>query len=348
MSENNYIFFCKKVRQELLKNNPSLREKTQETYVNILWRLVKGLEEDGYQTAWIGSIPFVLLKDYEAVVEYIKNLNKGISTTKNYISVCISLVRGVALDNPGICEEACKYYRKAQDELLQKISEKLMEQKPSEKEECLKDLSMKTLKKGLNYHKQLLKKNPYDIETAVLLFVGTLATEFCLRNEPATMMLSNKYLDKIEYPKTNFLWNRGRNKKIMVIRENKVRVGGKDPEKTLEVTGELNRTINQYLRAYLYCDPGVIEGLEHGEPMPLLWKSKGDLNENISGSGYCAMLKRVWSHKNINMTSTLIRKIFSIDVRKEHNGKMEAELKACEKLDHGLHVHNSNYILFFE
>ena len=347
MSQNNYIFFCDTVRKELLKNNPSLREKTQDTYVNILWRLIKGLEADGYQTSMIGSIPFVLLKDYEAVVEFIKNLKKGMSTTKNYISVCISLVRGVALDNPGICDDACKYYRKAQDELLVQISQKQQEQLPSEKEEFLKDLSMVELKRGLRYHLQLLKKDPLDIETAVLLFVGTLATEFCLRNEPANMMLSNKYLNKIEYPKTNFLWNKGRNKKVMVIRENKVRVGGKDPEKTLEVTGELNSIINRYLRAYLYCDPGVEEGLKHG-PMPLLYKSKGDLNENISGSGYCAMLKRVWAHKNINMTSTLVRKLFSIDIRKKYNGKLSEEVKACEKLDHGLHVHNTNYILFFE
>ena len=82
--------------------------------------------------------------------------------------------------------------------------------------------------------------------------------------------------------------------------------------------------------------------------MPLLYKSKGDLNENISGSGYCAMLKRVWAHKNINMTSTLVRKLFSIDIRKKYNGKLSEEVKACEKLDHGLHVHNTNYILFFE
>jgi len=348
MEQNNYIFFSKKIGEELLSNNPALRPSSIKSYSNIIYRLVKGLEENDYNTQWIGNIPFVILRDYEDVTEFIIAQKKSDRTTKNYLSVVVSLIRGLALDNPGICEDACNHYRKVHEEYIKKIGQKEMEQKPSEKEEFISTLNMNQLRKGLKYHEQALKKNPYDIETAVLLFVGTIATELCLRNEPASMVITNKYLDPIEYPKTNFLWNKGRNKKVLVVRENKVRLGGKDPEKALEINGHVNSIINKYLHAYLYCDPGFADDLKDGKQIPLIWKTKGDISSNISGAGYCAMLKRVWAHMKIEMTSTLIRKLFSIDIRKQYGGKLIEEIKACEKLDHSLGVHNSNYILFFE
>ena len=348
MEQNNYTEFCKKIGEELLSNNPALRPNSVKSYCGIVWRLIQGLEEANYNGQWVGNIPFVILKDYEAVCEYIIKLGKSDVTTKNYFSVVVSLIRGMAIDNPGICEEACAHYRKHHDTYIKKIGDKLKEQKPTEKETFIETLNISLLKKGLKHHDKLLKTNPFDVETAVLLFVGTLATELCLRNEPSTMVISNVYLDETEYPKTNYIWNKGRNKKIMIIRENKVRVGGVDPERRIEITGTLNSVINKYLRAYLYCDPSCDDDLNEGRTIPLIWKTKGDINENISGAGYCAMLKRVWAHMDIQMTSTLIRKIFAIDIRKEHGGKMTEEIKACEKLDHSLSVHNASYVLFFE
>ena len=80
---------------------------------------------------------------------------------------------------------------------------------------------------------------------------------------------------------------------------------------------------------------------------PLIFKSKGD-NDLISGPRYIQLVKRCWQHMDIIMTSTLIRKLFAIDIRKQFNGKLSEEKKACDKLDHSLAVHNSNYVLFFD
>ena len=337
MDESSFNIFSIKIGKELRLNNPSLRASSVSSYIKVLWRLVDALDALNYQIDYIDNIPFCLLKDYEAVGEYIHGQEKSPHTTKMNFTVLVSLLRGVAMDNPGTVKDALDYYREEFEKVAKIIVEGRMKQEPTEKELVLKDLNINVLKKGLKHHEKKMKENPADIETAVLLFAGTLATEFCLRNEPANIVISNYYLDAVEYPKTNFIWNKGRNKKMLVIRENKVRTGGLDPEKTLWITGHLNRIFNIYLRAY--CASDII---------PLIWKSKGDLSVNITGSGYCSMLKRVWTHMDLEMTSTLIRKIFAIDIRKEHGGKLTEEMKACDVLDHGIVVHNTNYVLFFE
>jgi len=345
MTEEKYFLFCDNIEKELLLNNPMLRENTIKSYCNTLWRLCEDLEEE---TRYIGNIPFILLKDYEKVTDFILNSEKGKSAKKSHFSVIISLCRGMALDNPGVCAVALAHYRKNHESLLKEIGQKQIEQKPSKKEEIIKTLNMDMLKNGLKYHSQALKKNPNDIESAVLLMAGTLSTELMLRNEPADMVISNKYLDEITHPKTNYLWNKGRNKKYIIIRENKVRVGGRDEEKRVEIKGHLNRTINAYLRSYWSVDPSAEDAVKEGDIVPLLYKTKGDISKNISGPGYCSMLKRVWAHMDIKMTSTLIRKTFAIDIRKKHGGKLKEEIEACNILDHGMGVHNTNYILFFE
>ena len=98
--------------------------------------------------------------------------------------------------------------------LNQNIKAVEMNQAPKPKELQLKDLTMKKLLKGLNYHKS---KN--DIDSTLLALVGAINCHLCLRNEPAQMLLSNKYLsqDEPDFKRTNFIWNKGRNKKYMYI-----------------------------------------------------------------------------------------------------------------------------------
>ena len=68
----------------------------------------------------------------------------------------------------------------------------------------------------------------------------------------------------------------------------------------------------------------------------------------MSESMYNQYLSNIWTHKGKTLNSTLIRKVYANDVRREHNGKMTEELKACDKLDHSKKVHDSNYILYFD
>ena len=68
----------------------------------------------------------------------------------------------------------------------------------------------------------------------------------------------------------------------------------------------------------------------------------------IGESGYVKMVKRVWKHTGIELTANLIRKIYANDIRKKFNGKLTNELEACNKLDHNIGVHNTDYIIYFK
>ena len=63
---------------------------------------------------------------------------------------------------------------------------------------------------------------------------------------------------------------------------------------------------------------------------------------------YLQYLNAVWATAGLTMTSTLIRKVYANDIRREHNGKLTEEDKACKKLDHSKKVHDTNYVLFFD
>ena len=329
---------------ELKINNPSLRPKTLDTYTKLLVRLTKLLLEKEYDIRLLGNIPFCLVHTPVDVCDLINEMDIADVTKKNYYSTIMSLMRGQGIENPGIFDNSLEIYREQFEELKQSINAVEELQEPKKKELQIKELTIQKLKKGLNFHRKKLRKDPYDLDSALMLMVGTINTELCLRNEPANMVMTSEYLEQDEYPKTNFLWVCGRNKKVMVIRDNKVREGGKDPEKALEITGQFNSIINKYIKA---LENHIQSRIADVDMLPLIFKSKGD-GSNISGPGYVALVKRTWQHMDLIMTSTLIRKVFAIDIRKKYGGKYTEEKKACDKLDHTMAVHNKNYVLFFE
>ena len=77
----------------------------------------------------------------------------------------------------------------------------------------------------------------------------------------------------------------------------------------------------------------------------LLSNSKGN---ELHSHEYTNLMKKVWEHKNLTMTSTLIRKLYAIHIRRKFKGKKTAEMKACDVLDHSMEVHNNCYVLYFD
>jgi hypothetical protein len=305
---------------------------------------VKVLEELKIDCRLVGNIPICFIHTPADVINIINGLDKKDCSKKNIYSCVMSLMRGQAILQPGIYDEPLEMFRKSFEVIKKSINAQSELQQPKKKELQLKDLTIKVLKSGLGYHLKKLRQNKYDIDSALMLLVGTINTELCLRNEPASMVITNNYLDKDMFPKQNFLWNKGRNKKMFIIRENKVREGGKDPEKALEITGKFNSYINKY---FVALENKLGEKICELDMIPLIYKSKGD-GDLITNGGYVQLVKRCWQHMDLILTSTLIRKVFAIDIRNQFNGKLTEEKKACEKLDHSLAVHNNNYVLFFE
>jgi hypothetical protein len=327
--------------QEIRLNNPTLRDSTLKNYKNMLFRILKGSLSAGLNIDSKKNIPFAFKYNSHQVINVInKQLwleePKPITerTKKNYFAVMLSLLRGTAQDEPE--SDYLKNYTYHFETLNSNIKAMEMNQAPKPKEQQLKDLSIKELLKGLNYH-----KSKSDIDSTLLALVGAINCYLCLRNEPANMMLSNDYLsqDDPQYERTNFIWNKGRNKKYMYIRYNKVRTE-KDEQREIPITGDLNTLLNKYIKQYNDMDGDK-------DLRPLLWKSKGE-EGCMSDANYVGLVKRVWKHMDLDLTSTLIRKVYAMDIRTQYNGKLSEEMKACVKLDHSKAIHDSNYIVFFD
>ncbi len=323
--------------EELKLNNPSLRDGSIKAYSNHIRSILKLCEENTITN----------LEDIFKYAEIVcKSINKesGLSknTKKAYYSVLCSLTRGKALETlePDMAKSYSKYVFEFED-LKRLIQIEKIKQKPVGEEKVLKHLTMKKLHRALLKHKKDFmdsRKPPtqneditYNIEALKLYIVGMFHYHFCLRNELPTMFLTDKHADdKGEWKKDNYIIVHSRNHKEMVINKNKVREPTHPLHKprTEKIPTDLNWALNWWLKIH----PDAMNN-------KLL---------DISESGYSKMVKRVWKHKDIELTSSLIRKLYACEVRKEHKGKLEKEIEACEKLDHSLSVHNTDYILYFD
>lgn len=337
----------------------NLRETSAKSYEGKIRKLFIYLNDNEYD---IRTIPD--LSENSELINHINNFLEGKSdrTKKTYWSLMVSITRNkLCLEG----KDTCAQYR-AEFNKYKEIIETLEEQQaPKDKEKFLEDMTIDMLKKEL---KKKWMNGRMDVEGWVPITAGYIASIMCFRNEPATMMLSNQYLDKQEYPNTNFLWNKGRNKKFFIIRSNKVR-DHNDPERVIQVPLELNAILNKYLGVhhckwvvsnpnntlkelgwtpeFFYNHKGYKKGFI-GEPIPLLMMPTNPYSLTpMTEANYCQLIKRIWAPK-WELTSTLIRKIYAGDVRTEHKGKLTEENKACEWLDHNKKVHDTNYILFFD
>lgn len=327
---------------EIMLNNPQLRDSTLKNYGSMIKRILIGSVNSGLNIDSHKNIPFCFKHNSNQVINVI---NKTLwlkefkpmseKTKKNYFAVLLSLLRGIAMDEPET--DYLKNYTSHFNILNENIKSEEFQQQPKEKELQLKGLRMKDLIKGLNYHK--LKD---DMDSLLLMTVGGINAHLCLRNEPASMLLSDTYLSQDDplHKRTNFIWNKGRNKKIMYIRYNKVRTD-LDPQREIVIKGALNTILNKYIEKLKIYEPV-------SSPRPLLCKTRGSSKICMSEPNYCNLVKRVWAHLGLDLTSTLVRKVYAMDVRKQYNGKLTEEMKACVKLDHSKSVHDTNYIVFFD
>ena len=240
-------------------------------------------------------------------------------------------------------DEAYKLYRKNFDEIKGTITEKSIKQEPTEKDKVLEGLSIKTLEGHLHYHyKKIMASKKNDEEAARLYMLGFLHTTQALRNEAADMILSNVYLTTDMDPKTNFIYCKGRNSKVMVIRNNKVRNPDRgDPAKEVKLSKKCNSAVNRYIE--------TMKNLEKFQPrMRLCPKPENSALDSMSSSNYTYLFKKIWEHQKLELTSTSLRKLYAIDIRKQHKGKMTEEIAACEVLDHSQGTHNLDYVIYFE
>ena len=330
---------------ELKLNNPSLRDTTLKNYKNLLSKILEGSLSIGLDITEIHcNLPKCFLFESKSIIQVINETKwhkeyKPLSerTRKNYYAVLLSLTRGIAID------ENSAYYLKDYNYEFELLNESIksieLQQIPRPKELQLKNLTIDKLLKLLSYH-----RDKTDLDSILLELVGAINCCLCLRNEPASMLISKDYLnqDEQQYKRTNFIWNKGRNKKYLYIRYNKVRTE-KDPQREIPITGYLNTVLNRYLKEY--------ENFNDDDIKPLLFKTRGMNSPDksvMSEPNYCNLVKRVWRHLDLDLSSTLIRKVYAMDIRRKYGGKLTEEMKACIKLDHSKSVHDSNYIIFYD
>jgi hypothetical protein len=324
----------------ILKDNPDIKETTLKTYNRQLNKLYNELYLKYGSLELLSNLPEVLLEPKKVlVVLYNEQWDLSENSIKNYLSVIMSVIR-----NEPDYEKVYFDYQKAFNKLRDSINEKVIQQKPkTEAEEELEHICMDDLEGYLYHHKKRTEgKENKDIDSAMLYMLGHLHLEQVLRNEPATMKLTSRYITTEEDENVNFIWAKNRNEKRMIIRNNKVRNPKKENYKAKEV--KLGKRLNTALNKYIQ----ILDrnGISIEDPIPLVHRKKGE--GEMSSANYTGIVKKIWAHRDIEMTSTLIRKLYSIEVRKEHNGKILEEKKACEKLDHSKDTHDKNYVIMFD
>lgn len=333
----------------LKKGNQSYKDSTLRTYGRNLNRLYCELYKEDLDMTMEDGVP-IGLRDTDKVIQIIENGMGGAltdRTIKNYYSLLIALLR--TLDN---WKDIYRVFRQNFDMIKKTLDDKQIKQEPKQNEKFLENLNMKELDSSLNvYYKRIMKSKKKDLQASSFYMLGLLHIDQVLRNEACEMFISDKYLDIEDYPKTNFIHNAGRNSKTMIIRNNKVRnpdhEGYKGP-KEVKVSKKLNSAINRHVETLrnndMYLD---------GEPFPLVLKrlDKGgeyDKDWKCTSSVYAYLVKKIWKHKGWELTSTLIRKLYAIEVRNKYKGNLIKEKVACEKLDHTQDTHDKHYVIYFD
>ena len=290
------------------------------------------------------------IRDTKAIIDIIEG---GIGakltdrTMKSYYTLLLALLRTLETHTAEY-----KIYRSNFDMIKKSLDNKQIKQEPKPSEKFLENLNMKVLDSSLNiYYKKIMASKKTDLQSSSYYMLGLLHIDQVLRNEAIDLLLTDTYLDMKEHPKTNFIYNAGRNSKRMIIRCNKVRNPdheGYKGEKEVKLGKKLNSAINRHIETLrnndLYTDgkpiPLVLKRLDKGGELDLEWK--------CSSSVYAYIMKRIWKHKGWELTSTLIRKLYAIEVRMKYKGNLLKEREACEKLDHSQDTHDKHYVLYFD
>ena len=83
-------------------------------------------------------------------------------------------------------------------------------------------------------------------------------------------------------------------------------------------------------------------------PIPFCYSSKSKCNSKMSSSLFSQNFRKLWEHIDLPISTTDLRKVYAMDVRKEFGGNLLKEKEACMKLDHNKDTHDKHYILEFK
>jgi hypothetical protein len=350
MSNPEYENAIAVIMKQIKKGNEKMKDSTLKTYTRMVRKMYARMVESGLDTDIQMGLPKCIFVPADILKEIETSWAVRDSTKKNMISLMLSMCKGGAEEYPhgSGFEDMYKEYRKAFDIIKASNEAKQIKQEPTEKEGALQNIKFDELKRGLSYHFNKVRKlKADDIESAMLNMIGHIHIDQVLRNECATMLMSREYLEQSSYPKTNFIWVKGRNHKLLVIRDNKVRNADRgDEPKEVYLKGAVNTAINKYISVLANNDK--VLGQTHNDRMPLIHSNKWEDGECITSSHYSQIFKKVWSKYDEDITTTSIRKIYAMDVREKYKGNLVKEKEACEKLDHSQDTHNKHYILHFD
>lgn len=308
------------VVDELKLNNPSLKEGSIKAYTSQLHSILALSDcitkyEDFF-------------KSPDKIIKSINECDKSMSTKKAYFNLLCSLTRGRALSEDKDNIKCYSQYVYECEDIKRLIEIERLKQKPNGEEVILKDLTMKMLHRALLKHKRDYMSDPTANKDSLMLYiVGLFHIHFTLRNEVPTIIFIGGHFKSVK-GRDNYIRVDSRNRKEMVINKNKVRDPASPTHKPRKekIPKDLNWALNKLL----------------------LNRKMGNKLLDIENSGYTKLVKRVWKHKGWELTSSLIRKLYATEVRMEHKGKLEYEIQACEKLDHSMAVHNTDYIIYFD
>ena len=353
--------------------NPNLKPNTLTIYKRQIRKLVydylSGFHSEASEGTifeMYGNIPRFFIMETDKVIKLITDKEQSDRTKKNNIAVILSALKYRTSEKPYEYEESRRIYKQSHEEytksynlLAQTINALETQQKPNtEGEKLLQHLTMDKLRLALNKHKKDYKdNNTYD--SLMMYFLGHLHLDQVLRNEGATLYLSNEldwYRENNQsvYRETNFIDCSNHNYKTLIINNNKVR----NPErpdwkpKQVKLNKECNWAVNKLLRELRINSNETHDNMDKWLNTKGLWWNKtqghGGEDDTITTANYTRILNKIWEHKNWKLNSTLIRKLYAIEVRNKYKGKLKEEEEACFKLDHSKDTHDKNYILYFD
>ena len=138
--------------------------------------------------------------------------------------------------------------------------------------------------------------------------------------------------------------------KVMVIRNNKVRNPARgDEPKEVYLKGAVNSAINKYVQVLKNVSDGDMwaDAMSEETNFRMRLAFHGYPDNPCSSSQYSQLFKKIWEHLGLELTTTQLRKVYAMDVRKKFGGNLVKEKEACAKLDHSKDTHDKHYILDF-
>jgi len=349
--------------KEIKIGSPTIKASSLKVYERQIRKLYNEMKAqvkpfDFFKTDETFSCPRWWLDIPKDVIEWLNNSPWGTPlserTIKNYISVIMSLVRNHKKYSGNPYEVYFNHFSsvKASADAKQEL------QQPKESELDLKDLDMDKLGSFMKVWEKKTKGNDNKNAYAGFMYaLGHLHLDQVLRNEACEMVITAEYLVQQDYPDTNFIWNKGRNMKLMVIRNNKVRNPERgDPAKEVWLKGKVNTALNKYIqileRNDIYkCKFEECCGKDCGgcdkKEVPFCWSVKKKRPEFMSSSNFSQQFRNLFEPKGYPISTTQLRKVYSIDIRNKYNGNLIKEKEACMKLDHSKDTHDKHYVLQF-